>query len=128
MVSLRLGRSGGRRREQGPAGWRAVAAPALQLPGSSRHHAACAHVAPACPANRTRAAQLFFAKVLRSASEEDVKRLFSRFGRVYDINLFRAFQGAPTTKVRRRGRALSARLCGLAPRAPASSRRRRGHP
>jgi hypothetical protein len=43
--------------------------------------------------------QLFFAKVLRSATEEEVKTLFSRFGKVYDVNLFRAFQGAPTTKV-----------------------------
>ncbi len=43
--------------------------------------------------------QLFFAKVLRSANEEDVKRLFSQYGKVYDVNLFRAFQGAPTTKV-----------------------------
>lgn len=41
---------------------------------------------------------LFFAKVLRSASEEEVKALFSGFGKVYDVNLFRAFQGAPTTK------------------------------
>ena len=43
--------------------------------------------------------QLFFAKVLRSASEDEVKELFTRFGSVYDVNLFRAFQGAPTTKV-----------------------------
>jgi hypothetical protein len=43
-------------------------------------------------------AQLFFAKVLRSATEDDVRRLFSKYGRVHDVNLFRAFQGAPTTK------------------------------
>ena len=42
--------------------------------------------------------QLFFAKVLRSASEDDVKALFSRYGSVHGINLFRAFQGAPTSK------------------------------
>lgn len=41
---------------------------------------------------------LFFAKVLRSATEEEVKGLFGQFGKVYDVNLFRAFQGAPTTK------------------------------
>jgi len=41
---------------------------------------------------------LFFAKVLRSATEEEVRMLFSGFGKVYDVNLFRAFQGAPTTK------------------------------
>mmetsp|Transcript_31833 Transcript_31833/g.70722 ORF Transcript_31833/g.70722 Transcript_31833/m.70722 type:complete len:496 (-) Transcript_31833:2249-3736(-) len=41
---------------------------------------------------------LFFAKVLRSASEDEVKALFSRYGTVFDVNLFRAFQGAPTTK------------------------------
>jgi len=43
--------------------------------------------------------QLFFAKVLRSATEDEVRVLFSGFGKVYDVNLFRAFQGAPTTKV-----------------------------
>jgi hypothetical protein len=44
--------------------------------------------------------QLFFAKVLRSATEDEVKVLFTQFGGVCDVNLFRAFQGAPTTKVR----------------------------
>ncbi len=43
---------------------------------------------------------LFFAKVLRSATEDEVRALFANYGRVYDVNLFRAFQGAPTTKVR----------------------------
>jgi hypothetical protein len=37
--------------------------------------------------------------VLRSATEDEVRVLFSGFGKVYDVNLFRAFQGAPTTKV-----------------------------
>lgn len=46
--------------------------------------------------------QIFFAKVLRSATEDEVRALFSGFGKVYDVNLFRAFQGAPTTKVRAR--------------------------
>ncbi|GAX72674.1 hypothetical protein CEUSTIGMA_g130.t1 [Chlamydomonas eustigma] len=41
---------------------------------------------------------VFFAKVLRSATEEEVKSLFSTYGKVYDVNLFRAFQGASTTK------------------------------
>jgi hypothetical protein len=36
--------------------------------------------------------QLFFAKVLRSANEDDVKALFARYGRVVEVNLFRAFQ------------------------------------
>lgn len=45
--------------------------------------------------------QLFFAKVLRSATEDEVRVLFSGLGKVYDVNLFRAFQGAPTTKVSR---------------------------
>lgn len=36
--------------------------------------------------------QLFFAKVLRSANEDEVRGLFSRFGRVIEVNLFRAFQ------------------------------------
>jgi hypothetical protein len=38
------------------------------------------------------AAQLFFAKVLRSANEEQVWQLFNKFGRVIEVNLFRAFQ------------------------------------
>lgn len=42
---------------------------------------------------------LFFAKVLRTATEEDVRNLFSKYGGVEDINLFRAFKGAPTNKV-----------------------------
>jgi hypothetical protein len=37
-------------------------------------------------------AQLFFAKVLRSANEEQVWQLFNKFGRVIEVNLFRAFQ------------------------------------
>jgi RNA recognition motif-containing protein len=41
---------------------------------------------------------LFFAKIARTANEDDVSALFSRHGRVDDVNLFRAFQGAPTTK------------------------------
>ncbi|GBF95952.1 CUG-BP- and ETR-3-like factor [Raphidocelis subcapitata] len=41
---------------------------------------------------------VFFARVLRSATEDAVRALFSRYGGVADINLFRAFQGAPTTK------------------------------
>eukprot|EP00775_Hariotina_reticulata_P001643 gene1644-1985_t len=41
---------------------------------------------------------LFFAKVLRSASEDEVRALFQQYGRVVEVNLFRAFQGAPTTK------------------------------
>ena len=36
--------------------------------------------------------------MLRSAGEDEVRALFGRFGRVHDVNLFRAFQGAPTTK------------------------------
>jgi CUG-BP- and ETR3-like factor len=36
--------------------------------------------------------QIFFARVLRSATEEAVRALFTRFGHVSDINLFRAFQ------------------------------------
>lgn len=43
--------------------------------------------------------QLFFAKVLRSAPEDEIKALFTQFGAVHSINLFRAFQGAPTSKV-----------------------------
>eukprot|EP00878_Enallax_costatus_P031789 GHUV01034836.1.p1 GENE.GHUV01034836.1~~GHUV01034836.1.p1 ORF type:complete len:209 (+),score=50.80 GHUV01034836.1:1094-1720(+) len=35
---------------------------------------------------------LFFAKVLRSANEDEVKQLFTHLGRVVEVNLFRAFQ------------------------------------
>jgi hypothetical protein len=35
---------------------------------------------------------VFFARVLRSATEDSVRALFSRFGRVVEVNLFRAFQ------------------------------------
>lgn len=41
---------------------------------------------------------VFFARVLRSADEGSVRDLFLAFGRVVDVNLFRVFQGAPTTK------------------------------
>lgn len=41
---------------------------------------------------------LFFAKILRTAKEDEVKAVFARFGSVHDVNLFRPFQGAPTTK------------------------------
>ncbi|KIZ04483.1 CUG-BP- and ETR-3-like factor 4 [Monoraphidium neglectum] len=41
---------------------------------------------------------LFFAKVLRSSTEDEVRALFGRYGRVFEVNLFRAFQGAPTSK------------------------------
>jgi CUG-BP- and ETR3-like factor len=37
--------------------------------------------------------------VLRPATEDKIKELFGTFGNVYDVNLFRAFQGAPTSKV-----------------------------
>lgn len=46
--------------------------------------------------------QLFFAKVLRSANEDEVRSLFNKFGRVIEVNLFRAFQvrqGCPWTGV-----------------------------
>jgi hypothetical protein len=49
-----------------------------------------------------RQVQLFFAKVMRCATESEVKALFSKFGTVMEVNLFRAFQGAPTTKVQGR--------------------------
>lgn len=42
---------------------------------------------------------LFIAKLPRHANEQDVKALVSQYGTVTSVNLFRAFQGAPTTKV-----------------------------
>lgn len=44
---------------------------------------------------------IFFAKVLRSACEEQVRDLFARYGRVLDVKLFRAFKGSPTNRVSR---------------------------
>lgn len=41
---------------------------------------------------------LFFAKILRTAKEDEVKAVFAQYGSVHDVNLFRPFQGAPTTK------------------------------
>uniref|UniRef100_A0A7R9VPJ1 RRM domain-containing protein n=1 Tax=Chlamydomonas euryale TaxID=1486919 RepID=A0A7R9VPJ1_9CHLO len=49
-------------------------------------------------ANNDQNRMLFFAKVLRPAAEDEIKDLFSAYGQVYDVNLFRAFQGAPTSK------------------------------
>jgi CUG-BP- and ETR3-like factor len=37
------------------------------------------------------------------ANEEDVQALFERFGAVEDVSLFRAFRGAPTTRVSAKG-------------------------
>jgi hypothetical protein len=51
---------------------------------------------PSCPLTPL---QIFFAKVPRTISEEELVALFGRYGTVAGINLFRAFLGAPTTKV-----------------------------
>jgi hypothetical protein len=50
-----------------------------------------------CPARALQT--LFFAKVLRSATEEQVRALFAQYGVVKELKLFRAFKGAPTNKV-----------------------------
>lgn len=44
------------------------------------------------PRARPRPCQVFFARVLRSATEDAVRTMFNQHGRVTDINLFRAFQ------------------------------------
>ncbi len=105
MPSFTLGRAGGAAPGTRPAG----RPPPPEPGGAARGGSSAARQAgqrralkPAVLARAWLAAcpQLFFAKVLRSANEEDVKRVFSQFGgKVYDVNLFRAFQGAPTTKV-----------------------------
>jgi hypothetical protein len=58
--------------------------------------------------------QLFFARALRSVSEEEVKALFAQFGQVFDVVLFRAFQGAPTSRVSRRAGVLDRWCCNQA--------------
>jgi hypothetical protein len=60
--------------------------------------------------NLARSPQLFFAKVPRTAAEEDIIALFGQYGDVCNVNLFRAFLGAPTSKVRTCRRA----VCGAA--------------
>lgn len=59
--------------------------------------------------------QLFFAKVVRTASEPEVRQLFSRFGRICEVNLFRAFQVAGTCKrpLMRPGRPAGAARAGV---------------
>jgi hypothetical protein len=63
--------------------------------------AAAAQAAPGADRGRS-PPQLFFAKVPRTIGEEEVVELFGRFGTIAAVNLFRAFLGAPTTKVRKR--------------------------
>jgi len=41
---------------------------------------------------------LFFAKVLRTAQEHEVRALFSKYGSVHDVNMFRPFLNASITK------------------------------
>eukprot|EP00803_Ostreobium_quekettii_P005787 evm.model.scf_971.4 EVM.evm.TU.scf_971.4 scf_971:48875-55971(+) len=41
---------------------------------------------------------LFFAKVLRTAQEHEVRALFSKYGSVHDVNMFRQFLNASITK------------------------------
>lgn len=43
--------------------------------------------------------QLFFAKVPSAATVEEVTELFSKYGAVSDLNLFRAWAGAKNSKV-----------------------------
>ena len=43
--------------------------------------------------------QLYFAKVPRTAQEEDVRALFAPYGPVTSVTLFRTFAGAVTSKV-----------------------------
>lgn len=44
--------------------------------------------------------QLFFAKVPPSASTAEVRQVFERFGQVQEVNLFRAWAGAKSSKVK----------------------------
>jgi hypothetical protein len=57
--------------------------------------------------------------VPRTAAEEDIIALFGKYGDVCNVNLFRAFLGAPTSKV-------SGRRRGGCPAQPLGQRRMRG--
>ncbi|KAG1657781.1 hypothetical protein FOA52_012859 [Chlamydomonas sp. UWO 241] len=72
----------------------------LQLNASSHTNSDDEHTEPSqvVEAVNEQNRMLFFAKVLRPATEDKIKELFGKFGKVYDVNLFRAFQGAPTSK------------------------------
>jgi hypothetical protein len=47
---------------------------------------------PASPPPSAPRKKVFVAKLPRAVGEDDVRDLFSRYGRVYEVNLFRAFQ------------------------------------
>jgi len=59
---------------------------------------ATAPTAAAAAAATVASRQLFFAKVAPSAAAEEVRRIFEPFGRVDDINLFRAWATARSSK------------------------------
>lgn len=44
--------------------------------------------------------QLFFAKISKTAGEDEVKLVFSQYGTVDDVIIFQASQGSGTSKVR----------------------------
>lgn len=43
---------------------------------------------------------LFFARVLRAASDAEIRTLFEQHGQVATLNVFRSSKGALTSKVR----------------------------
>jgi RNA recognition motif-containing protein len=79
---------------------RACCTGGICLPFPPPHPPPSTHLSPAprCPAVSP-AMQLFFAKVLRTAGEEDVRQLFCQFGPVCEVNMFRAFQVRAGTHV-----------------------------
>lgn len=66
--------------------------PTLRAPAAQTHPppAAVAHPLP----------QLFFAKVSKTAGEDEIKTLFGEYGTVLDVIIFQSAQGTATSKVR----------------------------
>jgi len=79
---------------------RACCTGGICLPFPPPHPPPSTHLSPAprCPAVSP-AMQLFFAKVPSAATVEEVTELFSKYGAVSDLNLFRAWAGAKNSKV-----------------------------
>jgi hypothetical protein len=80
---------------------------------------------PGCSCTATElargASQMFFARVPRTIAEHEVVALFSRYGQVRSVTVFRAFHRAPVSKVR--PAALAAASAALRPRTAATQPR-----
>jgi hypothetical protein len=68
--------------------------PTLQVPQGTGQHFVVPH-----PAAAQQPATVFFAGVTPVADGQKLRLLFSQFGRVLDLNLFRPYNGCRTNKV-----------------------------